>query len=141
MVYKITLDMQEIDKGKLIDYLIKQDENIEICLGEDCFYIWCNQQRDVAISMRNNKITKNYFIQTITKHPDGNPNGAAQAWVIEHLNRDEKMTQEEKLQKDYQEMLNRIENAKKCFLSIKEGMIKKIKEDQKEGGAENERRK
>ena len=37
MVYKITLDMQEIDKGKLIDYLIKQDENIEICLGEDCF--------------------------------------------------------------------------------------------------------
>ena len=139
MVYKITLDMQEIDKGKLIDYLIKQDENIEICLGEDCFYIWCNQQRDVAISMRNNKITKNYFIQIITKHPDGNPNGAAQAWVIEHLNRDEKMTQEEKLQKDYQEMLNRIENAKKCFLSIKEGMIKKIKEDQKEGGAENER--
>ena len=130
MVYKITLDMQEIDKGKLIDYLIKQDENIEICLGEDCFYIWCNQQRDVAISMRN---------KTITKHPDGNPNGAAQAWVIEHLNRDEKMTQEEKLQKDYQEMLNRIENAKKCFLSIKEGMIKKIKEDQKEGGAENER--
>ena len=33
----------------------------------------------------------------------------------------------------------RIENAKKCFLSIKEGMIKKIKGDQKEGGAENER--
>lgn len=139
MVYKITLDMQEVDKGKLIDYLMKQDENMEICLGEDCFYVWYNQQRDFAISMRNNKITKNYFIQTITKRLDGNPNGVAQAWVIEHLNRDEKMAQEEKLQKDYQEMLNRIENAKKCFLSIKEGMIKKIKEDQKEGGAENER--
>ena len=74
--------------------------------------------------MRKNNI-KNYFIQEIKKAPSEVPTKFSESWLIEKFNQDKKIKAEEEQQKQLQEMMDRIETAKQCFLNIKKEAIQK----------------
>ena len=125
MIYKIVLDIQEADIDGVINSLLKT--NTDVCLDEDCIYVYSHdnhQHRELLNSMRKNNI-KNYFIQEIKKATSEVPTKFSESWLIEKFNQDKKIKAEEEQQKQLQEMMDRIETAKQCFLNIKKEAIQK----------------
>lgn len=128
MLCKINVDFSEIDLEKLLKNFDRY--NCEICLDNDCIYVYSNQiqqTRQFSILLEDSKI-KNFFIKQIVEKPSKDPQNFITSWLIEKLTTDEVLKVEAENQKALKQMLNNIKKAS-------DDLEKRILE--KNGGAAN----
>lgn len=137
MIYKLTLDFSSINLNTLIEEFTKN--NIEVCFGEDCLYIYgsyLQHQRQISNIMKEKKI-QNYFLKEITQPPTKTPTNYIQTWLLEKFNELEIIKFNEQNQVLLKKAQDNINKAKAEFARLVEQYNQQNKEAQSDGGSNN----
>lgn len=130
MVYKVMVDLEEVDLNKLTDFVKK--ERIEFCIADDCLFFHTIHTTPTKISNLMKRVnTSGFVIKQVTERPVHPEESFAQLWCFEKFNEDETRKFEEEHQTELQKMVENIEK-------IRQGLIKdkllKEKEEPNENG-------
>ena len=124
MIYKLTLDFSSINLNVLVEEFTKN--NIEVCFGEDCLYIYSphlQHQRQISNIMKENKI-QNYFFKELTSPPTRTPTNYVQTWLLEKFNQQEYLRFEEQHQAELKKAQDNIQKAMKEYQDLYEKYLK-----------------